>query len=53
MTLDDVGDDEEKRRRRKRSKGEERLNAMDRKLKTMENLIIEDTAKYYGHQNGI
>ncbi|KAL7049856.1 hypothetical protein ACKWTF_003881 [Chironomus riparius] len=45
---DDTDDD---KRKKKRSPGEERLNAMDRKLKTIENLIIEDTAKMYRHQN--
>jgi hypothetical protein len=49
---DDDGEDKRRRRKKKRSKGESRLDAMDSKLKTIENLIVEDTAKYYEHNNG-
>lgn len=44
-------EDEDYRRKRKRSR-EEKLETMDRKLKTIENLIIEDTAKYYDTHDG-
>lgn len=33
--------------RKKGRSREEKLDAMDRKLKTIENVIIEDAAKYY------
>lgn len=48
----DYEDEDGDKKKKKRSPGEDRLNAMDRKLKTIENLIIEDTAKMYRHQNG-
>lgn len=38
--------------KKKRSKEEERLEIMDRKLKAMENLIVEDTAQYFSHHRG-
>lgn len=44
-------EDEDYRRKKKRSK-EEKLEAMDRKLKAIENLIIDDTAKYYDNRDG-
>jgi hypothetical protein len=47
----DYESDEVERKRKKRSGGLERLNAMERKLKTIENLIIEDTAKHYDQQH--
>jgi hypothetical protein len=38
--------------KKKRSKEEERLEIMDRKLKAMENLIVEDTAQYFSQHGG-
>lgn len=44
--------DDDYRRKKKRTR-EEKLDAMDLKLKTIENLIIEDTAKYYENHEGM
>lgn len=49
---EDDYEDEDYRRKKKRAR-EEKLDTMDRKLKAMENLIIEDTAKYYGNHEGM
>lgn len=46
---DDYEDDDYRRKKRSR---EEKLDTMDRKLKAIENLIIEDTAKYYDNHEG-
>lgn len=52
-TLDEEDyEDEDYRRKKKRSK-EEKLDVMDKKLKAIENLIIEDTAKYYENHDGM
>lgn len=48
----DEGDYEDDDYRRKKRSREEKLEAMDHKLKTIENLIIEDTAKYYENHDG-
>lgn len=48
---DDDYEDDDYRRKRKRSR-EDKLDVMDGKLKTIENLIIEDTAKYYENHDG-
>lgn len=48
---EDDYEDEDYRRKRKRSR-EEKLETMDHKLKSIENLIIEDTAKYYENHDG-
>lgn len=45
-------EDVDNRRKKKRSR-EEKLETMDRKLKNIENLIIEDTAKYYDSHDGM
>lgn len=50
-TDEDDYEDEDYRRKRKRSR-EDKLDVMDQKLKTIENLIIEDTAKYYENHDG-
>lgn len=44
-------DDDDYRRKKKRTR-EDKLDTMDHKLKTIENLIIEDTAKYYENHEG-
>jgi hypothetical protein len=49
--LDEEDYEDEDYRRKKRSR-EEKLETMDRKLKNIENLIIEDTAKYYDNHDG-
>lgn len=49
---EDDYEDEDYRRKKKRSR-EEKLDIMDRKLKAIENLIIEDTAKYYDNHDGM
>lgn len=49
----DEGDyEDDDYRRKKKPSREDKLEAMDRKLKTIENLIIEDTAKYYENHDG-
>lgn len=45
-------EDEDYRRKKKRSR-EEKLETMDHKLKSIENLIIEDTAKFYDNHDGM
>ena len=45
-------EDEDYRRKKKQSR-EEKLDTMDRKLKNIENLIIEDTTKYYDNHDGV
>jgi hypothetical protein len=47
---DDYEDEDYRKKKRSR---EVKLDAMDRKLKAMENLIIEDTAKYYENHDGM
>lgn len=51
-SADEDYEDEDYRRKKKRSR-EEKLETMDEKLKTIENLIIEDTAKYYENHDGM
>lgn len=53
FTEDPEDDYEDLLRKRKRSRNEDKLDAMDRKLKAMKNLIIEDTERYYSHQDGM
>lgn len=48
---EDDYEDEDYRRKKKRSR-EDKLDIMDRKLKSIENLIIEDTEKYYDGHDG-
>ncbi|CRL03375.1 CLUMA_CG016184, isoform A [Clunio marinus] len=47
----DYGDDDDNLRKRKRSR-EEKFDAMDKKLKTIENLIIDDSTKYFENHDG-
>jgi hypothetical protein len=49
---EDDYEDPDYRRKKKRSR-QEKLDVMDRKLRTIENLIIEDTAKYYDNHDGM
>jgi hypothetical protein len=45
-------DDNDERKKKKPSRGEEKLSAMDSKLKKIQNLIIQDSAKFYGYNDG-
>lgn len=47
---DDFYDEDEKKRKRSNG-GEDRLDAMDKKLKAMRDLIIDETATYFNHHN--
>lgn len=44
--------EDEDYRRKKKSSREEKLEMMDHKLKSIESLIIEDTAKFYDNHDG-
>lgn len=50
---DDYEDEDFRRKKKKKRSREDKLDTMDRKLKTIENLIIEDTAKYYENHDGM
>jgi hypothetical protein len=52
LLLDEEDYEDEDYRRKKKQSREEKLDAMERKLKNIENLIIQDTSKFYESNEG-